>query len=109
MAEYICREALIKELEADFNTDWADYASKNNFDKDYIDGVRDEYDDTLRIICQQKTADVQPLSVVAEHIKNRLYETALNTDEAVARDAIADMAERVDWWINELKECEQSG
>ena len=48
-------------------------------------------------------ADVQPLSVVAEHIKNRLYETALNTSEAVARDAIADMAERIDFWIDELK------
>ena len=56
MAKYIEREALIKELEADFNTDWADYASK-----DYINGVRDEYDDTLKIICQQKTADVQPV------------------------------------------------
>ena len=61
MPEYIEREALIKEIEADFNTDWTDYASKNNFDKDYIDGVRDEYDDTLKIICQQKTADVQPV------------------------------------------------
>ena len=54
MAEYIDREALIKALEADFNTDWADYASKNNFDKDYIDGVRDEYDDVLKIICKQR-------------------------------------------------------
>ena len=62
MAEYIDREVLIKEIEADFNTDWADYARKNNFDKDYIDGVRDEYDDTLKIICQQKTVDVQPVN-----------------------------------------------
>lgn len=30
-----------------------DYASKNNFDKDYINGVRDEYDDVLKIISQQ--------------------------------------------------------
>lgn len=51
-------------------------------------------------------ADVQPLSVVAEHIKERLYETALNTSEAVARDAIADMAERIDFWIDELKDGE---
>ena len=51
--EWIDRKALIEALEADFNTDWADYASKNNFDKDYIDGVRDEYDDILKIICQQ--------------------------------------------------------
>lgn len=62
MAEYIEKETLIKELEADFNTDWADYASKNNFYKDYIDGVRDEYDDVLKIVSQQKTADVQPVS-----------------------------------------------
>lgn len=51
-------------------------------------------------------AEVQPLSVVAEHIKNRLYETALNTSEAAARDAIADMAERIDFWIDELKNGE---
>ena len=53
-----------------------------------------------------KAADVKPLSVVSEHIKNRLYETALNTSETIASDAIADMAERVDWWINELKDCD---
>lgn len=56
MAEYIEREALIKALESDFNTDWADYASK-----DYIDGVRDEYDDVLKIICTMPAADVQPV------------------------------------------------
>lgn len=56
MAEYIEREALIKALESDFNTDWADYASK-----DYIDGVRDEYDDVLKIICTMPAADVQPI------------------------------------------------
>ena len=49
-------------------------------------------------------ADVQPLSVVAEHIKNRLYETALNTSEPIATDAIADMAERIDFWVSELKD-----
>ena len=59
--EWIDRKALIKALEADFNTDWADYASKNNFDKDYIDGVRDEYDDVMKIICKQPVADVQPV------------------------------------------------
>ena len=59
--EWIDRKALIKALEADFNTDWADYASKNNFGKDYIDGVRDEYDDVLTIICKQPTANVQPV------------------------------------------------
>ena len=59
--EWIDRKALIKALEADFNTDWADYASKNNFDKDYIDGVRDEYDDVLNVICKQPAADVNPV------------------------------------------------
>lgn len=48
--------------------------------------------------------DVQPLSVVAEHIKKRLYETALNQSEVVAMDAIAEMAERIDFWIDELKD-----
>ena len=48
-------------------------------------------------------ADVQPLSVVAEHIKNRLYETAFNTNDEKARNAIADMAGRIDFWISELK------
>lgn len=55
------------------------------------------------------SADVQLLSVVAEHIKKRLYETAFNTNEAEARNAIADMAERIDFWINELKEGGDSG
>lgn len=58
----------------------------------------------LYMINEIPAADVQPLSVVAEHIKKRLYETAFNTSESVARNAIADMAERVDWWINELKD-----
>ena len=60
--------------------------------------------DLVDVFVEIPKEDVQPLSVVAEHIKNRLYETALNTDEAVARDAIADMAERIDFWINELKD-----
>lgn len=56
MAEYLCKEELIKALETDINTNWADYTSG-----DYIDGVRDEYDDVLEIICQQPAADVQPV------------------------------------------------
>ena len=60
--------------------------------------------DLVDVFVEIPKEDVQPLSVVAEHIKNRLYETALNTDEAVARDAIADMAERIDFWINEFKD-----
>ena len=50
------------------------------------------------------SADVQPLSVVAEHTKNRLYETAFNTDEPIASHAIEDMAQRIDFWIGELKD-----
>lgn len=58
----------------------------------------------LYMINEIPAADVQPLSVVAEHIKKRLYETAFNTTEAISRNTIADMAERVDYWINELKD-----
>ena len=59
MKEYIDKEALIKELEADFNTDWNGY-SKAFYHKDYVDGVRDEYDDVLKIICGIGTTEVQP-------------------------------------------------
>ena len=62
----------------------------------------------LDVIDGERAADVQPLSVVAEHIKNRLYETAFNTTEEKARNAIADMAERIDFWIDELKDGEQN-
>ena len=60
--------------------------------------------DAMDILIDMPAADVQPLSVVAEHIKNRLYETAFNTTEEKARNAIADMAERIDFWIDELKD-----
>lgn len=58
--------------------------------------------DEMDKICNIPAADVQPLSVVAEHIKNRLYETAFNEPDTVARNAIVDMAGRIDFWINEL-------
>lgn len=58
----------------------------------------------LQIIHRLPSADVQPLSVIAEHIKKRLYETAFNTTEEKARNAIADMAGRIDFWINELRD-----
>lgn len=61
------------------------------------------------LIEQIKAEDVQLLSVVAEHIKKRLYETAFNTDEPIASHAIEDMAERIDFWINELKEGGDGG
>ena len=59
MAKCIDRDALIKELEADFNSDWNGY-SKAFYHKEYVDGVRDEYDDVLKIICSMETTDVQP-------------------------------------------------
>ena len=55
------------------------------------------------MVALMKPSDVQPLSVVTEHIKQRLYETAFNTTEEKARNAIADMAGRIDFWIDELK------
>lgn len=73
-----------------------DYGGENDFCR----GMRK----ALRVIENMPAADVQSLSVVAEHIKNRLYETAFNTTEEKARDAIADMAERIDFWIDELKD-----
>lgn len=60
--------------------------------------------DAMDILIDMPAADVQPLNVVAEHIKNKLYEMAFNTTEAEARNAIADMAGRIDFWINELKD-----
>ena len=51
--------------------------------------------------------EVLPLSVVAEHIKKRLYETALNQSDVAAMDAIAEMAERIDFWIDELRDDEK--
>ena len=44
------------------------------------------------------------LSIVAEHIKQRLWETALNEPDHEASKVIADMAGRIDFWIGELKE-----
>lgn len=84
-------------------------AAKDEFTKarfgDYISSIQSMID----VIGKVEAADVQLLSVVAEHIKKRLYETAFNTTEAEARNAIADMAERIDFWINELKEGGDGG
>ena len=77
MTEYIDREALIKALEADFNTDWADYASKNNFGKDYIDGVRDEYDDVMKIICQQRNLTDEEAEIYDNWLNAEAEETGL--------------------------------
>ena len=54
MPEYIDREELIKALETDYNSEWSGV-------EEYVEGARDEYDDVLKIVCQQKTADVQPV------------------------------------------------
>lgn len=90
MAEYIEREAVVRAF--------CEHC------RDYVDKCA--YDGTCEvdIIATVPAADVKPLSVVAEHVKKRLYETAFNTSEAVARNAIADMAGRIDFWIDELKD-----
>lgn len=63
----------------------------------------------MNAIDEMPATDVQPLSVVAEHIKNRLYETAFNTDDEKASLAIEDMAKRIDFWIDELKVGDTNG
>lgn len=66
---------------------------------DYISAIQGMID----VVGKVEAADVQPLSVVAEHIKKRLCQTAFNTTEEKARDAIVDMTKRIDIWIDELK------
>lgn len=95
MAEYIDKKQAIDRI-----------ASCYCMDCEHSNGIlcrACEHQDDMDLIDDIPAADVQPLSVVAEHIKNRLYETAFNTTEEKARDAIADMAERIDFWIDELK------
>ncbi len=48
-----------------------------------------------------------PIVNISEHIKNRIYETAFNTTDPEESAAIADIAERIDFWIDELKEGEK--
>lgn len=99
MDEYISREEAIKELREVYENEYPTAS-----------GDFDEYasHDVPNVLRNIPAADVQPLSVVAEHIKNRLYETAYNTTEEKARNAIADMAGRIDFWINELKDGEHN-
>jgi hypothetical protein len=95
MAEYISREAVLKAFKL----------IAKNPNKDYQRGMQDAIDCLVpEVIADIPTVDVQPLSVVAEHIKERLYETAFNTDEPIASHAIEDMAKRIDFWIGELKD-----
>lgn len=107
MAEYLCEE--------DMNT--GEYISRDEALKIFhqcCDNCTSSYNGVMcracadagamDILIDMPAADVKPLSVVAEHVKKRLYETAFNTSEAVARNAIADMAGRIDFWIDELKD-----
>jgi hypothetical protein len=57
MPKYISREELIEALEADYNSDWDRLPDTG----DYVEGVRDEYDDVLTIICRMKGTDAQPV------------------------------------------------
>lgn len=101
MAEYIDKKQAIERI-----------ASCYCMDCEHSNGIlcrACEHQDDMDLIDEMQAADVQPLSVVAEHIKKRLYETALNTSEAVASSAIAAMAERIDFWIDELKDGDTNG
>ena len=112
MAEYdiISKRALLKHLDMAIECE----NCPRNINKDlYTCNMRTTFEgctcsEVSQICCRitnfVPVADVQPLSVVAEHIKNRLYETAFNTTEEKARNAIADMAGRIDFWIDELKD-----
>lgn len=95
MNEYIKKDKLIKafydEMQSLKDTDRSEAADK-------------VFRILIRYINSFEAADVQPLSVVAEHIKTRLYETAFNTNDAVTRNTIVDIASRIDFWINELNE-----
>lgn len=97
MAEYISRETVLNLIE--HNDKVCHYA-----DERYENVVYATTQTICKVVAEMPAADVQPLSVVAEHIKNRLYETAFNEPDAVASNAIADMAERVDFWVDELKD-----
>lgn len=96
MKDYISREAALNIIE--HNDKVYHYA-----DEQYESVVYATTQYICDAIAKMPTVDVQPLSVVAEHIKNRLCETALNETEFIASAAIADMAERIDFWISELK------
>lgn len=51
-----------------------------------------------------KYLQARPTVNVEEHIKKRIYETALNTTDPEESAAIADIAECIDFWISELKD-----
>jgi len=94
MNEYISREAVLSKC-ADI-WDNADETTQTGVD---IINTIDKITDFIESL---PVTDVQPLSVVAEHIKKRLYQTAFNTTDEKARDTIVDMAKRIDICIDEL-------
>lgn len=97
MTKYIEKNKIINLLE--YNDKVYHYADR---DKENI--VHDTVQTLCRVIVEAEATNVQPLSVVSEHIKQRLYETAFNEPDPATSDVIADMAERIDFWINELKD-----
>lgn len=101
MDEYIRKDKIIQDIEEEIGI------SNMALDEDvwFNRGLKT----ALSYIKKLPAADVQPLSIVAEHIKKRLYETAFNTTEEKARNAIADMAGRIDFWIDELRDGDTNG
>lgn len=95
--DYISRDDVLRKL------------IEGDGDDEFTEGYNFAVNEYREKIKAMPAADVQPLSVVAEHIKNRLYETAFNTDEPIASHAIEDMAGRIDFWINELKDGDTNG
>lgn len=68
------------------------------------------YEDYVELIKDVETScnpNVQSLSAISIYIKSRLYETALNSNDANTIDIIADIAERIDFWLNEIKDGEK--
>lgn len=58
MDEYISREALLVEIAADYGK----WISCNDTDELYRQGVEDNYSDTIRLINDMPSADVQPVN-----------------------------------------------
>lgn len=102
MGEYISREAVVLYLKRYSEKEWDSSSLYGMMTSSVLHKAE-------RAMLELPAADVQPLSVVAEHIKKRLYETAFNTTAGKARNAIADMAGRIDFWIDELKGGDTNG
>lgn len=117
MAEYIKREAALQIIDyakqlinEQIVRDSGAYELLSDTGKACYDGIITALAMCKRLINEAViAADVQPLSIVAEHIKNRLYETAFNTDDEKASRVIEDMANRIDFWIDELKDGDTNG